>query len=87
VTLDWPILRGALLGDVVVPDAPDYEAVRKPAVARFQHIRPQAVARCACPEDVAETIAFTARHDLPVAIRSGGIASPGTPRQMAWSST
>ena len=69
---DWPALRSALLGDVVLPDAPDYETVRKPAIARFQHIRPQAVARCACPEDVSETISFAVRHDLPVAIRSGG---------------
>jgi FAD/FMN-containing dehydrogenase len=35
-------------------------------------VRPQAIARCAIPADVAEAIAFAQRHELPVATRSGG---------------
>jgi len=72
VTLDWPALSSTLLGDVLHPDSPEYDAARKPAIARFDGVRPQAVVRCAGPADVAETISFAARHDVPVAIRSGG---------------
>jgi FAD/FMN-containing dehydrogenase len=40
--------------------------------ARFHGVRPQAVVRCATPEDVAETIAFLTRHGLESATRSEG---------------
>ncbi|HYJ68201.1 MAG TPA: FAD-binding oxidoreductase [Nocardioidaceae bacterium] len=69
---DWPALAGALDGDVLTPDAPDYDDVRRPAIPNFHDVRPQAIARCATPIDVAETIAFATRHGLPFAPRSGG---------------
>lgn len=65
-------LQGAIAGCVVLPGSPGYEASRIPAVARFRHIRPRAVVRCATPADVAATIAFAHRSGLPTAIRSGG---------------
>jgi FAD/FMN-containing dehydrogenase len=69
---DWSALSRSLAGDVVLPDSPDYEAARRPAIARFEEVRPQAVVRCASRADVAEGVSFARRRDLPVAIRSGG---------------
>jgi FAD/FMN-containing dehydrogenase len=65
-------LRGAIAGDVVVPGAPEYDAVRRPAIARFDDIRPQAVVRCRTPADVAATIGFARRSGVELAVRSGG---------------
>jgi hypothetical protein len=43
---DWQALQAAIAGGVIVPDAPDYESARKPAMARFDSIRPAAVVLC-----------------------------------------
>jgi FAD/FMN-containing dehydrogenase len=69
---DWRALARAIEGDVVLPGAPDYEAARRPAIARFDAIRPAAVVRCASAADVAEALAFSRRTGLPFAARSGG---------------
>jgi FAD/FMN-containing dehydrogenase len=70
--LDWAALRRAIAGEVVLPGSPAYEALRKPAIARFHDARPQALVRCATPGDVAEAIAFARRSGLPAVARSGG---------------
>ena len=70
--LHWDALRSELVGDVVVPDSPDYEAVRRPAMSRFHDVRPAAIVRCATPTDVVRTLSFVRRAGLPLAIRSGG---------------
>jgi FAD/FMN-containing dehydrogenase len=57
---------------VLRPGSPAYEQARKPAIARFHDVRPQAVARCETAGDVAETIAFARREGLPAVPRSGG---------------
>jgi hypothetical protein len=44
---DWRALDGAIAGEVVLPGSPDYEAARKPSIARFHDLRPLAVVRCA----------------------------------------
>jgi FAD/FMN-containing dehydrogenase len=69
---DWDALSRAIAGDVVLPGSPDYEAVRKPAIARFHDVRPQAIVRCGTSTDVAETIGLARRVGLRMAIRSGG---------------
>src|SRR6266511_2092685 len=69
---DWQALQGAIAGDVILPGAPDYELVRKPAIARFHDVRPQAVVLCGTPADVAETISLARRSGLRTAARSGG---------------
>lgn len=69
---DWEALRGAIAGEVVLPDSPGYESARKPAIARFHGARPQAVVLCATPEDVSETISFARRSGLRAVARSGG---------------
>jgi FAD/FMN-containing dehydrogenase len=77
MTADWCALQGAIDGDVVLPGSPDYEAVRTPVMARFEHLRPAAVVRCATPEDVAATLAVAGGLRLPTAIRSGGHSVAG----------
>src|SRR5918996_6077333 len=63
-------LQQAIAGEVLTPEAAGYEEARKPAIARFHDVRPQAVVRCAAAEDVIAAIAFA--DGLPVALRSGG---------------
>jgi FAD/FMN-containing dehydrogenase len=77
MTADWRALQGAIDGDVLLPGAPEYESVRKPVMARFEHLRPVAVVRCATPEDVAATLAVAGGLHLPTAIRSGGHSVAG----------
>jgi FAD/FMN-containing dehydrogenase len=62
----------SLAGQVVVPADPLYEWTRKPFIARFDDVLPQLVVRCAAPDDAVEALAFADRHELPIAIRSGG---------------
>src|SRR4029450_7437572 len=70
-------LQGAIDGDVVLPGAPDYESVRTPVMARFEHLRPAAVVRCATPADVAATLAVAGRLGLPAGVRSAGHSAAG----------
>ena len=53
---DWRTLQGAIAGDVILPGSPDYESVRKPSIASFFYVRPQAFVLCKAPQDVFETI-------------------------------
>jgi FAD/FMN-containing dehydrogenase len=69
---DWPALQGAIAGEVVLAGSPSYDRVDPPFNARFHDVRPQAIVRCATPEDVRETVSFLAEHRLETALRSGG---------------
>jgi len=77
VVPDWDALQRAIDGDVILPGSVDYESVRKPVMARFEHLRPTAVVRCASPADVAATLAIARELRLPMAIRSGGHSVAG----------
>ncbi|MGH2527210.1 MAG: FAD-binding protein [Actinomycetota bacterium] len=69
---DWGALRSAIDGDIVLRDSPPgYNAANTVFNARFHDVRPQAIARCATPHDVAEAISFIRRHGLEHAARSG----------------
>jgi FAD/FMN-containing dehydrogenase len=68
----WRDLAAALEGELVLPGSARYDEVRRPQIPRFHDVRPQAVARCRTPEDVAEAIAFARRSGIEVAVRSGG---------------
>jgi FAD/FMN-containing dehydrogenase len=68
----WRDLTASLEGEVVLPDSPRYDEVRRPQIPRFHDVRPQAVVLCRTPEDVAEAIAFARRSGIEVAVRSGG---------------
>jgi FAD/FMN-containing dehydrogenase len=69
---NWAALQETIAGEVVLPGSPEYEELRKPAIARFDDTRPRAVVRCGTPDDVAETIAFAREARLPSTPRSGG---------------
>jgi len=68
----WRDLTTALEGEVVLPDSPRYDDVRKPPIARFHEVRPQAVVLCRTPGDVVETIAVARRSGIALTVRSGG---------------
>src|SRR4051812_12805745 len=68
----WDGLRGAIEGEVVLPDSANYDRLRTPPMARFRDVRPAAAVRCRTPADVAEALAFARGSRLEVAIRSGG---------------
>jgi FAD/FMN-containing dehydrogenase len=69
---DWNALQAAIAGEVILPDSPAYDEVRKPFFARFHDVRPQAVVLCRTPSDVAETMTLASRSGLQTATRSGG---------------
>jgi FAD/FMN-containing dehydrogenase len=69
---NWQALQAGIAGEVVLPGSHAYQEVPKPFNARFHDVRPQAIVRCATPQDVAETISFAGRHGLACATRSGG---------------
>jgi FAD/FMN-containing dehydrogenase len=77
MTADLGALQRAIDGDVVLPGSPEYGSVRKPVMARFEHVLPAAVVRCATAADVAATLAVAGRLGLPTAIRSGGHSVAG----------
>ena len=68
----WQELADAIAGDVVRPGTPGYDVLRRPAIPRFDDVRPAAVVLCDGPEDVAATLALARSAGLPVAVRSGG---------------
>ena len=63
---DWHRLQATIDGDVVL--APEPTTFN----ARFDHVRPEAVVQCTSPADVAATLSFVRRHELPFVVRSGG---------------
>ena len=69
---DWDALRGAIEGEVVLPDSAGYDRLRTPSMARFRDVRAAVVVRCRRPADVAEALAFALGSGLEVGIRSGG---------------
>ncbi|GIF73466.1 hypothetical protein Asi02nite_29840 [Asanoa siamensis] len=75
---DWSALRDNIRGEVVLPADPGYETVHRPAIARFQHLRPMAVVQCAVDADVAVALAFARATGVPFAVRGGGHSFEGT---------
>ena len=76
-TADWETLQSAIGGAVVLPEAPDYDSVRIPAMARFEAVRPEGVVLCGSSDDVAAAIAFARRAGLETRVRSGGHSVAG----------
>lgn len=67
---------GSFDGEVVLPDDGGYDAARAVWNAAFDR-RPAAVVRCAGTEDVRTALELARRHELPVAVRSGGHSHAG----------
>jgi FAD/FMN-containing dehydrogenase len=58
-------------GRLTGPDDTDYDEARKVYNAMIDK-RPALIARCAGPDDIAQTVTFARDHDLLVAVRGGG---------------
>src|SRR5205085_8115436 len=69
-------LRGVVTGGVVAPGGAAYEEPRSVFDAMIEK-QPAAIARCATPDDVAESIDFARQHDLDIAVRAGGHSVAG----------
>ena len=69
-------LSRAVSGRVVVPEDADYDFVRAGFNGMIDR-RPAAIVRIVSDVDAAAAIAFARRHELPLAIRSGGHSAPG----------
>jgi FAD/FMN-containing dehydrogenase len=64
-------LKKRIAGQVVLPEDPDYDAVRRIWNAMIDR-RPAIIARCAEADDVAKAIAFARSSGLEISIRGGG---------------
>jgi FAD/FMN-containing dehydrogenase len=64
-------LRSRLLGRLISPGNPDYDAARRTINIAIDR-RPAAIVRAADADDVAEAVIFARDHGLPLAVRSGG---------------
>lgn len=69
---DWAALGRSLQGELLLAGSQAYERARRPFIAHFDVIEPEAVVRCAAPADVVEALAFAHRFGLESAVRSGG---------------
>ena len=69
---DLDRLQTALEGDLLTPASSCYDAARRPAMARYRDVRPQAVVQCASTRDVARTIAYAQDTGTHVVPRGGG---------------
>jgi FAD/FMN-containing dehydrogenase len=74
--LDLSALCTIVFGRVVLPVDADYDLMRA-GFNRMIDRRPAAIVRISSDADAAAAIAFARRHDLPLAIRSGGHSAPG----------
>ena len=74
---DWEGLQRGISGQVVVPGSDAYQRARPPFTAWYHDPQPQAVVRCAVPEDAAEAVAFARHHRLAIVTRSGGHSFAG----------
>src|SRR4051812_17214130 len=69
---DWRALAAGLEGTILQPESAGYAGARLLFNARFDAVRPQAVAQCRSADDVREVLAFVRRFGLTVTPRSGG---------------
>jgi hypothetical protein len=71
-TRDWTRLASLLSGSLILPSNPTYQLDRLLYNARFVDLRPQAIAYCATPDDVARCVDFATSHLIELTSRSGG---------------
>ena len=74
---NWAEFGRSLAGQLFVPRSEGYEEARRPFNARFDSLRPEAVAQCADSQDVVEAVRFAANKGIEVAVRCGGHSLAG----------
>lgn len=65
-------LASQMKGQLLVAGSPGFDAFRLPANARYDSVVPQALARCAAPEDVVAAVNFARANQIRFTPRSGG---------------
>ncbi len=68
----WRQLSRAMIGPLLRPGHEHFETLQRPATNRYPALHPQAIARCATPDDVAHAINFARRFGLESAVRGAG---------------
>ena len=71
-SIGWGELEATISGEVILPEAPEFDLGYKALNARFDDVRPQAIVRGRSPQDVAEAIRFARQQGMAVATRGGG---------------
>lgn len=69
---DWRTLAASLAGSLVLPASPSYGVDRLLYNAKFENLRPLALAYCANADDIARCVAFATAHEIRMTARSGG---------------
>jgi FAD/FMN-containing dehydrogenase len=69
----WRALRGGLL----LPGDPAYDVAMTPANARYDGIKPVAVAQCVSERDVVTCVNWACAHGVPPVVRGGGHSYAG----------
>ena len=69
----WRALRGGLL----LPGDPAYDIAMTPANARYDGIKPVAVAQCVSERDVVTCVNWARAHGVPPVVRGGGHSYAG----------
>jgi hypothetical protein len=69
-------LASGIVGHVITPDGPEYEAARLIFNRAFD-LRPAVIVRCAGPSDVARALDFAQTKNLPAAVHGGGHSRVG----------
>jgi FAD binding domain-containing protein/berberine-like enzyme len=64
-------LASQIVGQVITPEAADYDAARSIFNLAYDR-RPAVIVRCGGPSDVARALDFAQVHHLPLAVRAGG---------------
>jgi FAD binding domain/Berberine and berberine like len=64
-------LASQIAGQVITPEAADYDAARSIFNSAFDR-RPAVIVRCGSPSDVARALDFAQAQHLPLAVRAGG---------------
>ncbi|WP_326950044.1 FAD-binding oxidoreductase [Amycolatopsis sp. NBC_01307] len=74
---EWDRLRRKLAGPLFRPGDPGYPEAKQGYFTMYDYRVPAAVVGATRIEDVQAAVGFAARHDLPIAARSGGHSYPG----------
>jgi FAD/FMN-containing dehydrogenase len=78
---DWAALGRDLSGPLIRPGEASYPVAKRLFDPRFDGLQPAGIAYCRSPQDVATSLAFVRKYQVPVAARCGGHSYAG------WSST
>ncbi|MDQ1528498.1 MAG: hypothetical protein QOH77_288, partial [Actinomycetota bacterium] len=74
---DWTALAASISGHLARPGDASYNGVRITENPRWDAAMPVAVLTAARNADVKAALAFATRHEIPLALRSGGHSYPG----------